>query len=104
MERVGFAMQLLPGNRDEYRRRHDEIWPELTKQLHDAGVRDYVIFLDPRTDTLFASQKLTANNTSAGLAGTEVVKRWWAYMADLMETNPDNSPKVYPLEEMFYQD
>jgi L-rhamnose mutarotase len=103
MKRAGFAMQLLPGNREEYRRRHNEIWPELAEELYDAGVRDYVIFLDPRTDTLYASQKLTEDNKANRLAGTEVVQRWWEFMADLMETNPDNSPKVYPLEEMFYQ-
>lgn len=104
MKRVGFAMQLLPGNREEYKRRHDEIWPELVQELHRAGVRDYVIYLDPRTDTLYASQKVTEHNLADQLATTEIVRRWWSYMADLMETNPDASPRVYPLEEMFYQD
>ncbi len=104
MKRVGFAMQLLPGNREEYKKRHDEIWPELVRQLQDAGVRDYVIYLDPRTDTLYASQKVTEHNQADRLADTEVVQKWWAYMADLMETNPDNSPRVFPLDEMFYQD
>ncbi len=104
MKRIGFAMQLLPGNREEYKRRHDEIWPELVAELHAAGVRDYVIYLDPRTDTLYASQKVTEHNTADKLARTEIVQKWWAFMADLMETNPDNSPRVYPLDEMFYQD
>jgi len=97
-------MQLKPGNVEEYKKRHDEIWPELVKELGDRGVRDYVIYLDLRTLTLYASQKLTEHNTSTGLAQTEVVKKWWASMADLMETNPDNSPKVYELQEMFYLD
>lgn len=104
MKRTGFAMQLKPGNAAEYKKRHDEIWPELVAQLHAAGVRDYVIYLDPRTDTLFASQKVTEHNSADGLAETAIVKKWWAYMADLMEVNSDNSPKVYPLDEMFYQD
>ena len=97
-------MQLLPGNREEYKRRHDEIWPELIKELEAAGVRDYIIYLDPRTDTLFASQKLTEHNSADLLAQKEIVKKWWACMADLMETNPDNSPVVVELEEMFYSD
>lgn len=104
MIRAGFAMQLLPGNVEEYKRRHDEIWPELVKELEAAGVRDYVIYLDPKTLTLYASQKLTEHNSSDNLASTEIVKKWWAYMADLMETNEDNSPVVRDLEEMFYLD
>ncbi len=102
MVRKGFAMQLKPGNVEEYRKRHDEIWPELVKELGGAGVRDYVIYLDPRTDTLYASQKLTEENTADRLAGTEIMRKWWDHMADIMETNSDNSPKVYELEEMFY--
>ncbi len=104
MVRAGFAMQLKPGVRDEYRRRHDAIWPELVHALGDAGVRDYVIYLDPRTDTLYASQKLTEHNSADALPQREIVQKWWAMMADLMETNADSSPKVWPLEEMFYLD
>jgi L-rhamnose mutarotase len=97
-------MQLLPGNVEEYKRRHDEIWPDLVKELEAAGVRDYVIYLDPKTLTLYASQKLTEHNTADKLPQTEIVKKWWAYMADLMETHEDNSPVVRDLEEMFYLD
>lgn len=104
MKRAGFAMQLLPGKEEEYKRRHDEIWPELVAELEKAGVRDYVIYLDPRTLTLYASQKVTEHNTADELAQKEIVRKWWDYMADLMECNPDNSPKVYDLKEMFYMD
>ncbi|MFW5827856.1 MAG: L-rhamnose mutarotase [Alkalispirochaeta sp.] len=104
MKRTAFAMQLKPGVRDEYQKRHDEIWPELVSALEAAGIRDYGIYLDPRTDALYASQKLTEHNTSAQLPELEVMRRWWDYMADLMETNPDGSPVVYPLDEMFYMD
>lgn len=104
MKRAGFAMQLKPGVRDEYKRRHDEIWPELVTALTEAGVRDYVIYLDPRTDTLYASQKLNEHNTADALPSLPIVQQWWAMMADLMETNPDNSPVVHDLDEMFYMD
>ena len=104
MKRAGFAMQLIPGKVEEYKRRHDEIWPELIAELEAAGVRDYAIYLDSRTGTLYASQKLTEHNRADGLAQTDIVKKWWAYMADLMETNPDNSPVVHDLDEMFYMD
>ncbi len=104
MRRAGFAMQLKPGVVVEYKRRHDEIWPELVELLERAGIRDYAIYLDPRTDTLYASQKLTEHNSASRLPESEVMQKWWAYMADLMETNPDGSPAVYPLDEMFYMD
>jgi L-rhamnose mutarotase len=104
MIRKGFAMQLRPGMAEEYKRRHDEIWPELVKELEAAGVRDYAIYLDPRTGTLYASQQLTEHNASDALPQTAAVKKWWAYMADIMETNPDNSPACHDLIEMFYLD
>lgn len=97
-------MELKPGVREEYKRRHDEIWPELVAALEAAGIRDYAIYLDPRTDTLFASQKLTEHNTADDLPALSIMQRWWEYMADLMETNEDGSPRTWPLEEMFYMD
>ncbi|MFW5643871.1 MAG: L-rhamnose mutarotase [Alkalispirochaeta sp.] len=102
MKRAGFAMQLNPVMEAEYRRRHDEIWPELVEELGKAGIRDYVIYLDRRTNTLYASQKLTDRNTAAALPDQPVMRKWWDHMADIMETNPDGSPRVYELDEMFY--
>ncbi len=104
MIRKAFAMKLLPGKEAEYKKRHAEIWPDLVRELEGAGVRDYGIFLDRATLTLFASQKVTEHNTADALAETEIVKKWWAYMADIMETNPDNSPVCIELDEMFYLD
>ena len=102
MKRHAFKMKLKPGFKDEYKKRHDEIWPELKKLLHDAGVRDYSIFLDEETNTLFAVQKVVGNTGSQDLGQEEILKKWWAYMADIMDTNPDNSPVSIPLEEVFY--
>jgi L-rhamnose mutarotase len=104
MQRVAFKMQLKPGFEAEYKKRHDEIWPELSQALTDAGVSDYSIFLDEETLTLFAVQKLTDNNTADQLPQTEIVKKWWAYMADIMETNADNSPVCKELKDVFYHE
>lgn len=95
-------MFLKPGNEAEYERRHREIWPELQDLLRDAGLRNYSIFLDRESGTLFAYQEIEGGQGSQDLGGTELVQRWWAYMADIMETNPDNSPVSVPLEEVFY--
>ena len=76
----------------------------MSAQLKKAGVSDYSIFLDETTLTLFAAQKLSDDNTSDSLAQTEIVKKWWARMADIMDTNPDNSPVCVPLQEVFHLD
>jgi L-rhamnose mutarotase len=104
MRRAAFTMRLKPGFQAEYKRRHDEIWPELVKELESAGVSDYSIFLDESTLTLFAFQKVKDHDTSALLPSTAIVKKWWKYMADIMDTNPDNSPVQVELKEVFHMD
>ena len=96
-------MKLKPGFEKEYKKRHDEIWPELSRELTNAGVYDYSIFLDEETLTLFAVQKLKDDNTAGGLPSNPIVRKWWDYMADIMEVNPDNSPVEQGLPEVFYQ-
>jgi L-rhamnose mutarotase len=103
-KRFGFKMKIKPGCRQEYIKRHNEIWPELKKLLKDEGIGKYSIFLDAETDTLFAYQEQSGNSSSQDLGSTEVVKRWWKYMADIMETNPDNSPVSVPLEQVFFME
>ena len=104
MLRSAFKMKLKSGFEEEYKQRHDEIWPELSEELTKAGISDYSIYLDEETLTLFACQKLSDDNTAAALPETAIVKKWWAYMADIMETNPDNSPVCIPLKEVFHMD
>ena len=104
MIRNAFKMKLKPGCVEEYRKRHDEIWPELSKVHTEAGIFDYSIYFDEESLTLFAFQKLADDNTANGLKDREIVKKWWDHMADLMEVNPDNSPVVMPLREVFHMD
>ena len=104
MIRNAFKMKLKPGFEDEYKKRHDKIWPELSVKLKEAGIFDYSIFLDEETLTLFAVQKLADNNTSDKLPDSTIVQKWWDYMADIMECNSDNSPVTIPLKEVFYME
>ncbi len=104
MRREAFKMFLKPGCEDEYIRRHNLIWPELKQLLSDSGVSDYSIFWDRDTNILFAVQKVAGEGGSQDLGNTEIVQKWWAYMADIMETNPDNSPISIPLPECFHMD
>ncbi|ADN01785.1 L-rhamnose mutarotase [Spirochaeta thermophila] len=104
MRRHAFVMQLKPGCEEEYKRRHDRIWPELKDELRKAGISDYTIYLDRKTYRLFAVQRLADDERTAALPQQPIMRRWWEYMKDLMETNPDDSPVVEPLEEMFHMD
>ena len=102
MQKHAFRMRLHPGQAAEYRRRHDAIWPDLVAALKDAGISDYSIHLDAETDALFAVLWRTDDHAMDDLPSLPVMRRWWAYMADIMATNPDGSPVVVPLEPMFH--
>jgi L-rhamnose mutarotase len=102
--RNAFTMKLKKGCEAEYKKRHDEIWPELGALLKKAGISDYSIFLDEDTGILFAVQKLADDNTAGSLPGKEIMDRWWDYMADIMDVNSDNSPVCTPLGEVFHMD
>lgn len=102
MQRVAFKMKMLPGMKAEYKKRHDEVWPEIQELIKKSGISDYAIFLDEETNILFGVQKVEGNVGSQDLGFDDVVKRWWDYMSDIMEVNPDNSPVTVPLEEVFY--
>jgi L-rhamnose mutarotase len=103
-KRNAFKMTLKPGFEAEYKKRHDDIWPELSALLSETGIQDYSIFLDEETLTLFAVQKINKDFDEAYLPNHPIVKKWWAYMADIMDTNPDNSPVAKPLKEVFHLD
>ena len=102
MQRKAFKMFLLPGFEAEYKKRHDEIWPDLAKLLKSVGIQHYSIFLDESTRTLFGYLEAPDLSTLDSLPAQEVMKKWWAYMADIMETNPDHSPVSIDLTPVFY--
>ena len=104
MRREAFKMYLKPGCEEEYIRRHNLIWPELKQLLSDSGVSDYSIFWDRDTNILFAVQKVSGEGGSQDLGNTEIVQKWWDYMADVMDTNPDNSPVSEDLIPVFHLD
>ena len=101
-EKVAFTMRLHPGRADEYRRRHDAIFPDLVAALKSAGVADYSIHLDPATGVLFAVLWRRRDHGMAALPDHPAVKRWWAHMADIMETHPSHAPVTAPLTTLFH--
>jgi L-rhamnose mutarotase len=102
MNRVAFKMKLYPDKIHEYKRRHDEIWPELSLLLKETGIQEYSIFLDEETLVLFGVLQINEIESLEFLPRHPVMKKWWAYMKDIMESNADNSPVSVPLKEVFY--
>lgn len=103
-KKFAFKMKLKPGCKEEYKRRHKAIWPELKELLYKSGVFDYTIYLHEETNTLFAVQCQKGDISSQDLGANTIVQKWWKYMADIMETNPDFSPVSIPLEQVFHMD
>jgi len=104
VEKIAFVMKLKPGNEAVYKKRHDEIWPELAQTLKQAGVSDYSIFLEKSSGKLFGVLKRRDDHAMERLPLDPVVKKWWAFMADIMETHADNSPVAEDLYLVFHMD
>lgn len=102
MKTKSFRMKLKPGQSEEYKKRHQNLWPELKDLLKSAGISEYSIWLDEDANTLFAIQNLPDDFDNSVLIANPIMKKWWRFMADIMETNDDLSPVAVPLEEMFY--
>lgn len=102
MRRLAFKMKLFKGYEAEYKKRHDEIWPELSTLLKKNGIDDYSIFLDAETNTLFGVLKIDDPQLLDKLPLEPIMQKWWNYMKDIMETHADNSPISIPLKEVFY--
>jgi len=95
-------MKLKPGFKEEYRRRHNELWPEVENLLRQNKISDYSIFFDHETDILFAVEKIDESSVRKDLSKEPAIQRWWEHLADIMEVNPDNSPIISKLEMVFH--
>jgi L-rhamnose mutarotase len=104
MIRKAFLMSVDPTQHDEYERRHRPIWAELEDVLKSHGVHNYSIFLDPDTSKLFGYVEIESEEEWASIADTEICRKWWAHMKDIMPSNPDNSPESVELTEVFHLD
>ena len=102
MKRIAFKMQLNKGAEVEYKKRHDELWPELQQLLRSTGISDYSIFLDETTNSLFGILKIEDAQLLDDLPANPLMQKWWLFMQDIMESNPDNSPVSIPLKEVFH--
>lgn len=104
MVRKAFKMKVYPGMEEEYERRHKELWPEMKEMIHEYGGKNYTIFFDKETDILYGYIELEDAAKWDESADTAINRKWWDFMADIMETNPDNSPVAIDLHEVFHLD
>lgn len=100
----GFKMKIYDGMAAEYEKRHNELWPEMQDMIHEYGGKNYTIFLDSETNILFGYIEIDDLEKWNKAADTAVNRKWWDYMADIMETNPDNSPAAVDLLTVFHLD
>ena len=104
MIRKAFVMQVHPDQHEEYQNRHATLWPELEQTLKSHGVHHYSIFLHEETYQLFGYVEIESEERWAAIAETDICRRWWGFMKDIMPSNPDNSPVSAPLTPVFYLD
>ena len=102
MVRKGFKMFLNPGMAEEYEKRHNELWPEMKEMIHQYGGHNYSIFLDRETNVLYGYLEVEDEELWAKSADTPINRRWWDYMADIMETRADNSPVCVDFVPVFH--
>jgi L-rhamnose mutarotase len=94
-------MTVFPDKHEEYKKRHDELWPEMKDMLANHGCTSYTIWLDEKTSTLFGYLEIEDEVLFAKTADTEINRKWWDYMVDVMDTHPDNSPVSVDLINVF---
>ena len=104
MVRKGFKMFLYPGMAEEYEKRHNALWDEMKDVIHEYGGRNYSIYLDKETNVLYGYLEVESEEQWAKSADTPINRKWWDYMADIMETNEDNSPVCIDLTPVFHLD
>jgi L-rhamnose 1-epimerase len=104
MVRKSFKMKLYKGKEAEYEKRHNQLWPEMKEMIQEYGGSNYTIFLDKETNVLYGYIELESEERWRETANTPICKKWWEFMADIMETNPDNSPVAEDLQEVFHLD
>lgn len=104
MIRKGFQMFLYPGMAEEYERRHNLLWPEMKDMIHEHGGKNYSIYLDKETNVLYGYLEVEDEALWSKSADTHINRKWWDFMADIMETNDDNSPVCVDLTPVFHLD
>jgi L-rhamnose mutarotase len=102
--RISFSLQLPGSNVAEYRRRHDELWPELRDAIRAQGGHNYSIFALPDVDRVVGYLEVDDLERWNSGGESEITRAWWNFMADIMPTNRDHSPIQAPITEVFHLD
>ncbi len=96
MEKYAWKAKIQPGTLEEYIKRHDEIWPEMTEELKKAGIRNYTIW--NTEDELFGYYECdSVEYASKVQRESEIVKKWDEYMKDIIIAEKDPVTGAQPL-------
>lgn len=102
MERLCFTFEIRPGTEDEYKKRHDEIWPELVEAIKDAGFANYTLFRRGTTITAYAEVSPDVATAFARLGATDVSSRWATWFEDLIVQLTDENGNVFRADEVWH--
>ena len=104
MERILFTMEIFPGTEAEYKRRHDEIWPEMVEALRDSGVANYSLFR--RGTEIIAYAECTPDAVTAfrTAGATDVNRRWATWFQDVISRISDADGNLLRVEEVWHMD
>lgn len=104
MERFCFTFTIKPGAEVEYKRRHDEIWPEMIQALKDAGITNYTLFRRGLDIIAYAECHPDAKTAFGKVAETEVDARWSEWFGDVIERRFDETGEPMTAEEVWHLD
>ena len=102
MLRKSFLLHVHPDQHAEYERRHNKIWPDLVAVLKEHGAQNYSIFLDKKTNQLFAYVEIESEELWEKIATTDACQRWWEYNAPIMPGDENGCPEARELVSVFH--
>lgn len=104
MERVCFTFELYEGAEDEYKRRHDEIWPDLVADIKAAGFSNYSLFRRGSQIVAYAEVSPDLETAMGALASSEANGRWAAWFEDLIVNLTDSQGRLMSMQEVWHLD
>lgn len=104
MQRFFFTFRLKPGTEDEYKRRHDEVWPEMLEALRESGISNYTLFRRGLDIYAYAECEPDARTAFAKMGATEVDRRWSRWFEEILDFRFDEQGEPITAEEIWHLD
>ena len=104
MERFCFTFEIRPGTEDEYKRRHDEIWPELVDAIKGGGISNYSLFRRGTTIIAYCECEPDAATAFGKIGEHEANARWSAWFEDIIVSLTDEDGNLFVADEVWHLD